>query len=69
MLEWRIIYPRGDRTRLGIAQVWSYEEDEWDIASSKSWEDTYEGEQEAREHMEYLAKKHGLKYPGDKLLD
>ena len=66
MLRWRIIYPSGDRTRLNIAQVQSYEEDEWDIASSMYWENTYEGEQEAREHMEYLAEKHSLECPNSK---
>jgi hypothetical protein len=64
MLEWRVIYPRGNRNRLDIAQVWSYERDDWALASQMSWENTTEGEQQAREYMEELAERHKLDYPG-----
>lgn len=55
-LNYRIVYPRGDRTQLTVAQVYTWEEDEWDIASSQKF-DTRE---EAEEHMQKLAVKHGL---------
>lgn len=55
-LNYRIVYPRGDRTQLAVAQVYTWEEDEWDIASSKSFDERTEAEQ----HMQELAKKHHL---------
>ena len=64
MLEWRIVYPCGDRTCLDIAQVRSYEKDQWSFASKLSWKNTHDGEQHARVYMKELAEKHGLHYPG-----
>lgn len=54
MLSWMVIYPRGDRTRLDIAQVRDYERDEWALASP----DMFEHEVDARKHMLHLAEKH-----------
>lgn len=65
-LNYRIVYPCGDRTKLTVAQVYGWEEDEWDIASSQKF-DTRE---EAEGHMVTLAKQHGLNCPRQpKLLD
>lgn len=55
-LSYRIVYPRGDRTQLTVAQVYTWEENEWDIASSQSFDERAEAEQ----HMHTLAAKHGL---------
>lgn len=55
-LNYKIVYPRGDRTKLVVAQVYTWEEDEWDIASSQSFDDREEAEQ----HMQTLAKQHNL---------
>jgi hypothetical protein len=65
-LNYRIVYPRGDRTELTVAQVYDWEEDEWDIASARK----FETRDDANEHMVYLAQKHGLNCPRQpKLLD
>jgi hypothetical protein len=65
-LYYRIVYPRGDRTELAVAQVYDWEEDEWDIASAKK----FEHREAAADHMVYLAEKHGLNCPRQpKLLD
>lgn len=61
MLDWMVIYPRGDRKRLGIAQVRDYERSEWDLASEKRF--GYD-KIACEEYMIELAKKHNLKYPG-----
>lgn len=55
-LHYRIVYPRGMRTELTVAQVYDWEEGEWDIASSKRFDDRGEAE----EHMQHLASKHSL---------
>jgi hypothetical protein len=64
MADWRVIYPKGNRKKLAIAQVYDYEVSDWDIASSQ----TFDHEWEAQEHMETLAKKHNLRYKGDQAL-
>lgn len=66
MLYWMIVYPAGDRTRLCIAQVWSYERGEYALASERYFENTNEGKEECREYMIKLADKHDLDYSGKK---
>ncbi len=60
MLSWMVIYPRGDRSRLSIAQVRDYEKDEWALASRQ----TFEEENDARDYMIKLATANGLPYKG-----
>lgn len=55
-VSYRIVYPRGDRTLLTVTCVLDYEEDEYDFASQKSFDDR----QEAAAHMHFLAKKNSL---------
>jgi hypothetical protein len=65
-IVYRIVYPGGDRTRLLVATTYDYEEDEYDIASSRKFDD----KDEATAHMVVLAQKHGLDCPKHpKLLD
>lgn len=61
MLDWMVIYPRGIRTKLSIAQVLDYERSDWDLASQRTFGDD---EEAAREYMIELAKRHGLPYEG-----
>ena len=61
MLEYRIVYPRGDRSRLAVAQVRDYEVDEWALASRRTFGDD---EEAATEYMRELAEEHGLAYEG-----
>ena len=56
--SWRVVYPNGERDKLSIAQVYDYEESDWDIASRR----LFGGEAEAYEYMIELAKKNGLTY-------
>jgi hypothetical protein len=62
MQKWRVIYPQGDRTRLDIALVFYYEEDDWDLASHREF--PYEQENECREYMVELAKRNNLNHSG-----
>lgn len=62
---WRIIYPRGDRSRLSIAMVMDYEEDEWDIASHEHF--VYEFD--ARDYARELAAENNLAADGPAYLD
>jgi hypothetical protein len=63
-LFYRIVYPRGNRSELSVVQVYDYEEDEYDIASSKLFHDR----ETATEHMRVLAERHGLNCPEEKKL-
>lgn len=63
MQTWRIIYPGGDRTRLSMALVFDYEENDWDLASQRRFQ--FEEESECREYMIELAHKNDLRYDGD----
>jgi hypothetical protein len=56
MLYYMVVYPRGDRQRLIVAQVRSYEMSDWDLASKRQFDD----EDECREYMQELAVKNGL---------
>lgn len=58
MTYWMVIYPRGDRSRLSVAQVQDCEINDWALASAQTFHD----EEDCREHMVYLANRHGLRY-------
>lgn len=58
MLDYMIIYPRGDRSRLCVAQVRDYQRDEWDLASRM----TFAEREDAEIYMVELAERHGLDY-------
>lgn len=60
MLYWMVIFPCGDRGRLDIAQVRSYEKSDWALASRRE----FDSERECRDYMLELAEKHDLGYPG-----
>lgn len=62
---WMVIYPRGDRKRLDIAQVRDYEQREWDLASRE----TFIYEYDAKEYMQELARENGLRGSGSAFLD
>lgn len=62
---WMVIYPRGDRSRLDIAQVRDYEKDEWDLASRE----TFIYEYDARDYMQELAAENGKGHSGPAYLD
>ena len=47
MLYWMVIYPRGNRNILDIAQVRDYEKSDWDLASQREFDD----EEECKEYM------------------
>jgi len=58
-LYWIIVYPCGDRTKLSVAGMCdgtSYEESDYDIASSKRFRD----KALAEDHCTVLAERHGL---------
>jgi hypothetical protein len=58
-LYWIIIYPKGDRTKLSVAELCdgtSYEESDYDMASRKHFRD----EQMANVYCRKLAKENGL---------
>lgn len=61
MLYWMVIYPRGNRKTLDIAQVRDYEKSDWDLASQREFDD----EDECRDYMKELADRHNLRYDGD----
>lgn len=62
MLYWMVIYPRGNRHCLDIAQVRDYEKSDWDLASRREFED----EDECRDYMIELAERHNLRYAGSR---
>ena len=55
-----VVYPRGDRSRLAVAQVRDYEKSDWALASER----TFEYESECCEYMVELATRHRLHYAG-----
>jgi hypothetical protein len=67
-MDYRIIFPQGDRTKLAIAQVRDYEENEWALASRHKFGDDKES---ATAYMVELATKHNLSYKieGQQYLD
>jgi hypothetical protein len=58
----KVIYPKGDRSKLDVAWVIDYEEDQWAIASRRSFGDDYET---ARTYAIELANEHNLQYVGE----
>ena len=60
--SYRIVFPRGDRKKLTVAWVLSYEEDEYCFASRECFSD----EDEAEKRMIELAEHHGLEHDGSK---
>lgn len=62
---WMVIYPRGDRSRLAIAQVRDYEKEDWDLASRE----TFIYEYDARDYKDQLAAENGLSGGGRAYLD
>jgi hypothetical protein len=62
--RWIIVYPAGDRSKLTVALAWSYEEDEYDMASRRSW--AYDEESEAIEYAADLAKRNNLMFRGQR---
>lgn len=67
MLNYMVVYPKGDRTRLSVAQVLDYEQSDWALASMQKF--GYD-KQACREYMIELAEKHNLDYDGKQhLLD
>lgn len=65
-LAYMIVYPRGVRSQLSVAQVYTWEYDDWDLASMRRFDNRTEAEQ----YMEELAAKHGLNcHSTKKLLD
>ena len=61
MLDYMVIYPRGNRSKLAVAQVRDYEREEWALASRRTFGDDREA---AVEYMIELADRHGLSYEG-----
>lgn len=59
-VSWRIIYPRGDRTKIAIARVYAYEESDWALVCDDEWEDTDEGRYEAENEMRRTARNRNL---------
>jgi hypothetical protein len=65
-LAYMVIYPRGDRSQLSVAQVYTWEYDEWDLASLQRFDER----PEAEEYAEKLGRLHNLQSrPTQKLLD
>ncbi|MFZ3583387.1 hypothetical protein ACOI1H_14610 [Loktanella sp. DJP18] len=63
MLDYRVIYPRRDRTKLAVAHVRDYEADEWDLASRELFGD----DKDAAYAKAYaLAVEHGLTVEDDR---
>ncbi len=60
-MNWMIIYPKGKKSVLDIAQVSDYEEHEWALASRHRFTNDEVGKHEAYEYMKELAEKHGLR--------
>lgn len=63
MLDHRVIYPRGDRTKLSVAQVRDYETDQWALASRRNFGDDADA---AWAHCYALAEEHGLTVEDDR---
>ena len=56
----RIVFAKGDRTKLSFGILFDYEERDWCIASRRSFPDTEEGKLEAVAYARELAKKNNL---------
>lgn len=60
MQDYRIIYPKGDRSKLKVVLMFDYEEHEWALASRRSF--AQDEQDEACEYAAELAQKHGLQF-------
>lgn len=58
--EVRVIYPKGDKTKLAFGIMFSYEADEWSIAGRQSFPYTEEGQKDALEYGRSLAASNNL---------
>ena len=56
----RVVYPRGDKTRLSFGIMFDYESDEYSIAGRESFPYTEEGQKEALSYGRSLASEHRL---------
>lgn len=65
MLSWMVIYPRGDRNFLDVAQVMDYEKNEWSLASFKEFRE----EKEAVSYARKLSEEHGIPLSNDPTSD
>lgn len=54
--SWMVIYPRGNKNVLDIAEVVDYEKNEWPLASFKE----FSTEEEAALYARKLSNKHGI---------
>jgi hypothetical protein len=63
MLDYRVIYPRGDRSKLAVAQVRSHETNDWALASREVFGDDKDA---AYDKAHALAKEHGLTVEDDR---
>lgn len=62
-MDFYIIHPRGNKTQIDVAQAFSYERDDYDLAS----EEFFSERREAIDFAVKLALKHNRKYVGDRL--
>jgi hypothetical protein len=61
MQDYRVIYPGGDRTKLKVALVFDYEEDEYALASRRKFDQETE-EDAAHDYAKDLARENGLTF-------
>lgn len=59
--SYRVIFPKGDLSKLSIAEIWDYQKDEWKIASRKIFQVRSEAVAYARD----LAKTNQLEFEGN----
>ena len=59
--SYRVIYPKGDRSKLSVAEVYDYEESDWANASRLKYTD----ENDAWLQADYLAKQFNKELIGD----
>ena len=50
--SYRVVYPKGDRSKLTVAQVFDYETSDWSIASRHE----YQEEEDAWKQASFLAR-------------
>jgi hypothetical protein len=58
--QWYVVFPRGDKSRLDVALLFDYEEDQWALASRRHFEE----EKEAIQYAKQLATSHNKNYTG-----
>jgi len=57
---YRVIYPRGDKSKLAVAFVLDYEESEWKLASTKIFDECAD----CKTYAKSLALKYSKEYDG-----